>query len=143
MGGRTSRSMETTVASIDTNLTGQAIGGISTFDSKLQLELFNAEDAIWILSCTFVIFTMQSGRLKTLSSTDLAHRESGSLMFRYDRNNVLVYKMISTTLNNTFVQTSYHVVVDTREVRFFAKWSFTHARTYARTHVLKPMKSAC
>ncbi|KAI0232653.1 hypothetical protein LSAT2_017050, partial [Lamellibrachia satsuma] len=55
--------METTVASIDTNLTGQAIFGNSTFDSKLQLELSNAEDAIWILSCTFVIFTMQSGRL--------------------------------------------------------------------------------
>ena len=77
MGDQTSRSMGTTVASIDTNLTGQAIVGNSTFDPKHQLELFKAEDAIWILSCSFVIFAMQSGRLNTLFSIDLAHRESG------------------------------------------------------------------
>ena len=53
----------TAAASVQTNLTRQAIGGNSTFDNDNLMAKSNAEDAIWILSCTFIIFTMQSGKV--------------------------------------------------------------------------------
>ncbi|KAK2193437.1 hypothetical protein NP493_13g13016 [Ridgeia piscesae] len=52
--------MGSTPAAPGSNVTGEAIGGNATFDSNYLQEKTNSEDAIWILSCTFVIFTMQS-----------------------------------------------------------------------------------
>jgi len=64
--------MGSTPAAPGSNVTGEAIGGNATFDSNYLQEKTNSEDAIWILSCTFVIFTMQSGRFNnTPCSTDV------------------------------------------------------------------------
>ena len=60
--------MGSTSATADSNVTGEAIGSNATVASNYLLEKTNSEDAIWILSCTFVIFTMQSGRFNNTSS---------------------------------------------------------------------------
>ena len=52
--------MVTREALLQTNLT--TMGDNVTSDTKVQLDQSHAEDAMWILSCTFVIFTMQSGK---------------------------------------------------------------------------------
>ena len=54
--------MVTREALLQTNLT--TMGDNVTSDTKVQLDQSDAEDAMWILSCTFVIFTMQSGKLR-------------------------------------------------------------------------------
>ncbi|KAK2193435.1 hypothetical protein NP493_13g12020 [Ridgeia piscesae] len=52
--------MATTNASTEGVVAGRLIGSNSTFSNDGS-QMSNSEDAIWILSCTFIIFTMQSG----------------------------------------------------------------------------------
>ena len=54
--------MVTKEALLQTNLL--TMGDNVTSDTTVQLDQSYADDAMWILSCTFVIFTMQSGKLK-------------------------------------------------------------------------------
>ena len=54
-------------AFLQKNLTTESIGDNVASNMKAQLEQSYAEDAMWILSCSFVIFTMQSGKLSEIS----------------------------------------------------------------------------
>ena len=75
---RTSRSMATGEAFLQTNITTESIGDNVASNTKAQLEQSYAEDAMWILSCTFVIFTMQSGKLSSISRERERERERDS-----------------------------------------------------------------